>query len=228
MVFAVIAPDLPTDSEIRKNPELELLNSSNPLLRSPDSSLVVEVMLARLNSDAAADDMEARNLGTTFEVTPGGNPGSAPLIKIVAEGTSAAQAIDTTRALGERLTEEMYQVQKVDGADDTFLYTVLEVQPADRAKEQYSDRLRLIIVLLVGSSALLFAAVSLARSVEQARARRQVAGARAESARPQTRGRSSSPDEAPAGLDMTDSRPALTSAASVADREPEPAERRLS
>lgn len=226
MVYAVIAPDLPTESEIEKNPELELLNSDNPFLRSPDSSLVVQVMLAKLNSDAVADAMEASNLASTFEVSAGGNSGSAPLIRILAEGTSPAQSIGTTRALGDRLSEELYEIQKVDGADDTFLYTVLEVQPVDRATERFSDRLRLIIVLFVGGCALLFAAVSLARSAEQARARRRVARGRAKSTRPSSRGRTASAAKTSAEADeVAASGPDLTSPTRVADREPEPADR---
>lgn len=171
--YALVNPDVPTSEEIQKDPTLGLLNSDNPFLRSSDASLIAQVMVTKLNSDAVADGLEAQGLSTNFEVAQGGSYGPGLLIDITGEGETAQSAIKSVTVLGEMLDYELYAIQKVNDADDTYLYEALQIEAPDRAIEQYSDRLRLIIVVVVGGFAILFAAVALARAIDMARLRRK-------------------------------------------------------
>jgi capsular polysaccharide biosynthesis protein len=171
--YAIVNPDVPTDDELRKDPALALLNSNNPFLRSSDHALIAQVMVTKLTSESVADMLEAQDLGTTYEVAPGGAFGPGLLIDIVAMGDSEKKAIETVTVLGNLLQQELYAVQKVNGADDLYLFSALQIDVPDRAVEQFSDRIRLLIVVVVAGFGLLFAAVSLARSIEQARRHRQ-------------------------------------------------------
>lgn len=170
--YALVNPDVPSSEEIQKDPALALLNSDNPFLRSSDASLIAQVMVTKLNSEAVADGLEAQGLSTNFEVAQGGSYGPGLLIDIKGEGETERSAIKSVTVLGEMLDYELYAIQKVNDADDTYLYEALPIAAPDRAIEQYSDRLRLVIVVAVGGFGVLFATVALARSIDLARVRR--------------------------------------------------------
>lgn len=170
--YAIVNPDVPTSEEIQKDSALAQLNSDNPFLRSSDSSLIAQVMVTKLNSDAIAEGLEDQGLSENYEVAQGGSYGPGLLIDIKGEGESEESAIKSVTVLGEMLDFELYAVQKVNDADDTYLYEALQIDAPDRAIEQYSDKLRLVIVVVVAGFALLFAAVASARAIEQARKRR--------------------------------------------------------
>jgi hypothetical protein len=170
--YAIVNPDVPTAEEVQQDPALGLLNSDNPFLRSSDSSLIVQVMVTKMNSDVVADFLSSKGLSTEFEVAQGGSFGPGLLIDVKAEGSTEKSAIESVNVLGGLLNEELYSVQKVNDADDIYLFSALPIEAPDRATELYSDRIRLLIVVVVAGFAALFAAVSLARSIEQGRQRR--------------------------------------------------------
>jgi hypothetical protein len=171
--YAIVNPDVPTAEEIEKDPKLGLLNSDNPFLRSSDSSLIVQVMVTKLNTDRVADFLESKGLSEEYEVAQGGSYGPGLLIDVKAEGPTEERAIESVEVLGNLLNEELYSVQKVNDADDVYLFAALPIDAPDRATELFSDRIRLLIVVVVAGFGALFLAVSLARSVEQSRERKR-------------------------------------------------------
>jgi hypothetical protein len=172
MSYAMVNPKLPTDKELDKNPELGGLNRDNPFLRSSDPSLITEVLIARLSSSDASGALESKGLSTDYSVSKGIN-GNGFVVSITGNGESEDQALATTRALGVLLEEELETVQKVNGADDRFLFTALVVTSPDEATEQFSSRLRSVIMVFLGGTVLTFGAVSLARSLDAGRARKR-------------------------------------------------------
>jgi capsular polysaccharide biosynthesis protein len=173
--YALVNPQVPTDAQIDKNPALGLLNSNNPYLRASDPSLIVDVMITRLSATTTADTLKGMGLSTDYAVSQGSN-GAGFIVDITGQGDTPAAAIASTKALGDILVKELKSVQEVNGADARFLYTALVVAPADQATEQFSSRLRAVIIVAVAGVVLIFGAVSLGRGIDSFRRRRASRG----------------------------------------------------
>lgn len=167
--YALVNPKLPTTAELEADPALEALNSDNPYLRSSDNSLAAQVLVTVLGSDSTADALEAEGLSPRFAVERSAWSGQGLLLSVTADAESADQSLATTQALGGMLVDTLRSIQTVNGADDRYLFTALEVQTPLRATEQVSDRLRALIMVGVGGFVLLFGAVSIARALESRR-----------------------------------------------------------
>lgn len=176
MSYALVNPKLPTDQEIAADPLLGQLNMDNPYLRSSDSSLVTDVLITKLNSSSTSELLSERDLGSEYTVGAGAT-GNGFVVEITGVGDSPEQAVTTTKALGALLVEDLRSIQKVNDADDRFLFTALVVSPPDAATEQFSSRLRAVIIVFLGGAVLVFASVSLARAMEASRLRRARHGA---------------------------------------------------
>ncbi|SEJ04024.1 Capsular polysaccharide biosynthesis protein [Arthrobacter sp. yr096] len=166
--YAIVNPKIPTAAELEKNPGLNSLNSDNPYLRSADSSLIAQVVGTRLNDDTTGDALLRDGLSTDFTVQ---RPPASFLIEISASSESKDKAVATVKALGTRLEKDLLAIQSINGANERFLYTSLMVAAPDNATEQFSSRLRSLIVVLVAGIVLTFGAVSIARGLESSRVR---------------------------------------------------------
>jgi hypothetical protein len=171
--YALVNPRIPTDKELAANPDLEKVTKTNPFLRSPDPGLITEVVIARLNASAVPETLNAEGLNPDYTVSKGIN-GNGFMVTITGNGDSEQQALATTRALGGMLQAELSSVQKVNGADDGSLFTALSITPLDKATEQFSSRLRSVVMVLIGGIVMIFGAVSAARSLEAMRSRRRI------------------------------------------------------
>ena len=201
-VYVLVTPRVPTVEEMRTDPALAAANSDNPYLRSADSSLITQVMATKLSSTDVVDSLKAAGLSPAYTVTLPATTGAGQLIRMEATGSSPQLAITTAEALGQRLTAKLRDAQKVNGADDRYLFTALQIDPPSKATEQFSSRLRSMIVVLIGGVILLFGAVSIARMLESSRAARKDA---ADKAKPVSRRRRSGDRHAaPAASAMDD------------------------
>lgn len=171
-IYVLVNPKPPTPEQLLKDPALAALNSDNPYLRSADSSLITQVMVTRLSSGDTADAIKSAGLSPDYTITLPSTSGAGQLIRLEATGSSPASAISTAELLGQRLTGELRSTQKVNGADDLYLFTALQIDPPNKATEQYSSRLRSLVVVLIAGVILTFAAVSVARAVESSRVAR--------------------------------------------------------
>lgn len=167
--YAMINPDIPTQQDIIKNPELGKLNSKNPYLRSSDPSLIVQVLLTRLNDTSMADRLKAQDLSSDYTVSRGVGGVNGFLVDITGIAETPEKSFATTRALGNMLEKYLYDAQKVNGADDTYLFSSIVVASPDKATEQFSSRLRSLIAIFLTGVVLMFGAVSIARSVSVSR-----------------------------------------------------------
>lgn len=173
MTYALITPKTPTTQELQASPKLAALNADNPYLRSPDRTLLAQVIITKLGSQDVAEQLQRQGLGTEYTVAQSSSSTSGMLLQLAASGTSPAQAVETAVALGQRLTSTLHDVQTINGADELYLFSALPVDGPGQAKEMFSSRLRTLIIVAVGGALLVFGAVSVARSVELSRARRR-------------------------------------------------------
>lgn len=172
--YAMINPDIPTEVDVVKNPQLGNLNPKNPYLRSSDPSLIVQVMLTKMNDNSTAELLASQGLGDEYSVSRGVGGINGFLVDITGEGETPEMSIATTQALGKLLQQYLYDAQKVNGADDAYLFSSIVVATPDKATEQFSSRLRALIVVFLGGVVTMFGAVSVARSMAAAKERRQL------------------------------------------------------
>ena len=174
MTYALLSPKTPTEAELRAQPELAAINGDNPYLRSGDRALLAQVLITKLGAQETAEHLSSLGLGAEYTVAQSLSSGSGMLLEISASGKSPTQAVDTATELGERLNSTLREVQTINGADDSYLYSALTIDGPGQASEIFSSRLRTLIIVAVAGALLLFVSVSVARSVELARARRPV------------------------------------------------------
>jgi hypothetical protein len=161
--YAIVAPTVPSEGDVQKAPDLAKLNKNNPYLRSTDPSLVTDVLIAKLSAPTTADALTARGLSPKYLVGKGSD-GSGFVVTVTGIASSADEATRTTNALGDMLVSKLRSMQKVYGADDRYLFTPLVVTPTSTPQEQYSSRLRAVIVVVLAGGILAFGAVSAGRS----------------------------------------------------------------
>ncbi|QHF24745.1 chain-length determining protein [Rathayibacter sp. VKM Ac-2804] len=181
--YALVNPKLPSTAELEADPALAALNSDNPYLRSSDNSLAAQVLVTVLNGDETAEALAAQGLSTQFAVERSAWSGQGLLLSVTADAPTADGSLATTTALGDRLVDTLRSMQTINGADDRYLFTALEVQTPGKAVEQVSDRLRAMIMVAVGGVVLLFGAISIARAIEGRRERKGAASSGAAPAR---------------------------------------------
>jgi hypothetical protein len=160
--YALAAPDVPSSLELEQDPGLAKLNSDNPYLRSGDSSLLAQVVITKLSDPAFVDQLKEAGFGTDFKIAPVASLGMG-LISVNATSTSETEAVATAKLLGEQFTSTLNSVQKVNGADDRYLYSPILVLGPGPAQELFSNRLRSLIMVGIAGSILLFGSVSVAR-----------------------------------------------------------------
>ena len=174
MTYALLSPKTPTEAEFRAQPELAAINGDNPYLRSGDRALLAQVLITKLGAQETAEQLKSLGLGAEYTVRAIPELWIRMLLEIAASGDSPAQAVDTATELGKRLDTTLHEVQTIKGADDSYLYSALAIDGPGQASEIFSSRLRTLIIVAVAGALLLFVSVSVARSVELARARRPV------------------------------------------------------
>lgn len=173
MTYALITPKVPTAMELETSPQLAKMNGDNPYLRSPDNTLLSQVLITKLGAQETAEALQEQGLGTEYTVAQASTFGSGMLLEVSASGASPQQAVDTAVALGKRLTTTLHDIQKINGADESYLFSALAVDGPGQAEEIFSSRLRTLIIVAVGGAVLVFGAVSIARSLELASAGRR-------------------------------------------------------
>jgi capsular polysaccharide biosynthesis protein len=173
--FAVVNPNVPSGKEIEENPSLGDLNTNNPYLRSSDPSLITQALVTRLNAAPTAKKLVDAGLGNEYSVSkPAGSNGF--VLDITGTGKTPDETVATTEMLGTVLTDELQALQTIDGADERYQFTPVLLAAPNEPQEQFSSRLRSLIVVGLGGVVLMFAAVSLGRSLEamkQSRGRRR-------------------------------------------------------
>ena len=135
MTYALITPRVPSAAELQSNPDLAKINGDNPYLRSPDSSLLSQVLITKLGGQGTADGLRQRGLGTEYTVAQASNLGSGMLLQLSASGKSPEQAVATVRELALELTSTLHELQKVNGADDAYLFAAVPVDGPGRLKK---------------------------------------------------------------------------------------------
>lgn len=171
--FVLIAPPAPpSDAAIDRNPELAKINTNNPYLRLPNPVVVVEVLAQRVSGDAIRRELISQGADRNYTISSTDAIGSGLVISILGTGTSAEAAGRTLELVAARMQVELRAMQKVDGADDRYLFQALPINPPTDPIRKVTGTFRSLIAVSAACVVLLFAAISIADAVGPRRPRR--------------------------------------------------------
>jgi hypothetical protein len=166
--YALVNPQVPTESEMLDDPALRELDNDNPYLRSSDPNLIADALITRLNASGTGERLKRLGAaGAEHSVAPGVG-GNGFVIDIRTTGTTPDGAVLASEHLGTVLEDELRALQTINGASERFLFTPLVIAAPDGATERLSSRLRAATIALLGGCVLVFGAVSLGRAREAA------------------------------------------------------------
>ena len=98
-------PPPPTEDQIVRDPDLAKIDSDNPYTRYSDQSVVVQVLAARLNSEAARSALAKRGTDREYTVASSVEFGlTAPIVEITGTGSSPEAAVATANVVGAEVT----------------------------------------------------------------------------------------------------------------------------
>jgi hypothetical protein len=165
--YVVVDPNMPSEREMDRDKRLAKLNSDNPYIRGPESGLIVKVLVAKMSAASTQLDMEAAGLSTDYSVAQSAQSTMTVVISGFADTPEGAVA--TRQWLLDDLGRQLHHLQKVNGADDRYLFTALPVDVAREPVEKVSSRLRLLIVTLGAGAILVMGVVSVAAAMDRRR-----------------------------------------------------------
>lgn len=208
--FVLIAPPAPpSDAAIEREPELAKINTNNPYLRLPNPVVVVEVLAQRVAGDAIRRELIAQGADRNYTISSTNAIGSGLVISIVGTGGSAEAAGRTLELVATRMQAELRAMQKVDGADDRYLFQALPINPPTDPIRKVTGTFRSLIAVSAACVVLLFGLVSVADAIGPWRARRRTAeGFAGRSAMDGPTADGPTTDSAGTGGPTTDNRPA--------------------
>lgn len=123
----------------------------NPYSRFGDLSVIVDILVRVLESDAKVEQLEAQGLDGTYQVAANRDFYRGPIVDIAAEASSEEDAIAAANLAMDALAEELDTLQRQQGTDPSYFITVETVVAADKATTVFSGTLRaLIVVAMLG------------------------------------------------------------------------------
>jgi capsular polysaccharide biosynthesis protein len=163
--YVVVNPDMPSDREMQLDKRLGKLNSDNPYLRGTESGLIVKVLVAKMSAQSTQLDLEAAGLSTDYTVAQSAE--STMTVVISAFANTPERAVATRQWLLDDLDRQLHDLQKVNGADDRYLFTALPVDVTSEPVEKVSSRLRSLIVTLGVGAILVMGVTSVAQALDR-------------------------------------------------------------
>lgn len=168
-------PSAPTAAEVAKNPALGEINAENPYLRFNDQTVVVELLIRRINSDRTRGSLEAAGADPRYDVIASRRFGSTtPLAEVLGVGDSAEEALRTERLVAQALEADLAAIQAAEQVDPRYAITPLVVDAPEDAHRRLARQFRTIVAITALGGLLLLALVSVAQAIEQSRGGRAV------------------------------------------------------
>jgi hypothetical protein len=170
--YVLINPSVPSDQELSTHPDLAAENRNNPYLRFTSQSMVGQVLATRMSSDDVRAALLKEGVNDEYIVAPSNDFGGAgQIINVSGVGPTPQAAAHASDAIVARMTDELRSMQKVYGAADRYMITLIAIQAPGEAMRVVSGQLRSIIAVAGAGMILLFAAISV-RQAMSARRRR--------------------------------------------------------
>jgi capsular polysaccharide biosynthesis protein len=173
--YVLIAPPAaPTDNAIQRDPSLAKVNANNPYLRLPNPAVVVDILAQRVSGDTVRRQLISKGADKDYTITSTNAIGSGLVIDIVGTGHSAQEARRTLDLVSEVMKVELHEMQKINGADDKYLFQALPINPPTDPTRKVTGTVRSLIAVSAACLVLLFALISIAEAVGPRRTSRIV------------------------------------------------------
>jgi hypothetical protein len=165
--YVLVNPSVPSDAELARRPDLAAENRDNPYLRFTSQSMVGQVLATRMSSDDVRRDMLGQGISDDYVVSPSNDYGGAgQIVTVSGVGPSPEAASHATEVIVGRMVSELRGMQKVYGAVDRYLITLIPVQAPGEAKRVVSGQLRSVIAVGGVGLIILFAAISVRQAMD--------------------------------------------------------------
>ncbi|MET8091052.1 Wzz/FepE/Etk N-terminal domain-containing protein [Micromonospora sp. NPDC005220] len=173
--YVLIAPPpQPSDAAIQRDPTLLKVNANNPYLRLPNPSVVVDVLAQRVSGGLVRQGLISQGADEDYTISSTNAIGSGLVISIVGTGSSPDAATKTLDLVSESMQKELYDMQKVDGADDKYLFQALPINPPTDPTRKVTGTIRSMIAVSAACLVLLFGMISVAEAVGPRRTKQVV------------------------------------------------------
>ena len=160
-------PSPPSAEQIARDPGLAGVSTDNPYTRFTTQNVVVDILARSIGSDAMREVLVHRGADPRYDVTPSVEYGSSsPIVQITGVGSTAADALRSTRLASQAVVQELDRMQKAQHVDKGYRITALEVDAAERAELRVSGQLRTMIGVLALGVIVLFIVVSICDAIE--------------------------------------------------------------
>jgi len=167
-------PSAPSATQIAENPGLAKINPNNVYARFYDQSIIADALVSRMSGQFAQDMLvkEGADPRNTVAITSV-NGSTEPGVQVTATGSTAAEALTTSRLVGAALTHNLYTLQSAQQTNPYYMFTALQVATSGAPKVKVSSTLRSVLAVLGVGVLLLFLAVSLGDAIDKRRAERR-------------------------------------------------------
>ncbi|WP_410814246.1 Wzz/FepE/Etk N-terminal domain-containing protein [Micromonospora sp. 067-2] len=173
--YVLIAPPpQPTEAAIERDPGLLKVNANNPYLRLPNPSVVVDVLSQRVSGNMIRQELINQGADEDYTISSTNAIGSGLVINVVGTGSSPDSAARTLDLVSKSMEKELYDMQKVDGADDKYLFQALPINPPTDPTRKVTGTIRSVIAVSAACLVLLFGLISVAEAVGPRRTKQVV------------------------------------------------------
>ncbi|MET7822408.1 Wzz/FepE/Etk N-terminal domain-containing protein [Micromonospora zamorensis] len=173
--YVLIAPPpQPTEAAIERDPGLLKVNANNPYLRLPNPSVVVDVLSQRVSGNMIRQQLINEGADEDYTISSTNAIGSGLVINVVGTGSSPDSAAKTLDLVSKSMEKELYDMQKVDGADDKYLFQALPINPPTDPTRKVTGTIRSMIAVSAACLVLLFGLISIAEAVGPRRTKQVV------------------------------------------------------
>ncbi len=173
-------PSPPSATEIAKNPALASVHADNIYNQLGDMAIVAQVVTGKMGSDSTKEQLRKQGVGS-YKILP--LAGGSPLLQVLISSPTPDAATKSRDFTGEEVKRQLYEMQKVQGIDDSYMIKILLVN-STQPRLRVSSTLRTLIAVLGLGAFLIFIVVSIADAIDKKRA--ELAAAKLDRARAST------------------------------------------
>jgi capsular polysaccharide biosynthesis protein len=137
-------PALPVTTP--QNPQIPTA-AQNPYARFGDLSVIVDILVRRVDSESVKSSMKAAGLDGTFQVAANRDFYRGPIIDISAQSRTAAKAVDGANIVIAELQKQLKALQENEGTEPAYFINAKLVVGAGRATTIFSPTLRLLLLV---------------------------------------------------------------------------------
>jgi hypothetical protein len=150
-------PPLMTLEDRQAHPQIAKLDSNNPFLRFSDPSVVVELLVQKMDDERVRQELKALGADEDYVVAADNRYGLAtPIMNVTAATADPKSALKTVSLVSARTARVLYDLQRAQDVDPYYMIKVNVANMPDRATVQASSTLRaLVAVLALGGLSLL-------------------------------------------------------------------------